>query len=300
MRVVVAGGTGFIGSAVVKSLRRRGRDVSIMTTNPSRSGPRVRELGAAAVPGDLLDPVTLPDAVRGADVVVQATTFSTFPVEKPRRRYTFEEFDGAGTERLVAAASAGGVRRYVYVSGVGADPNGSKPWFRAKGRGEEAVGAAGMEHAVVRPSWVYGPGDISLNKFVTFHRWLPFVPVVGDGRQRLQPVFVDDVGEAVAGAAAPGGPTGTFEIGGPEVLTMDQILEVMMDVRGKRKPLLHLPAWLPKLGAFFLQYLPGAPLSPGAIDFATGDAVADTESLLAAFPDLQPRSLREVLTTYLA
>jgi uncharacterized protein YbjT (DUF2867 family) len=298
--ILVAGGTGFIGSAVVKSLVRRGQDVVVMTSDAERSRGRIEGMRARPVSGDLLDHSTLPGAVAGAEVLVQATTFPTFPVEKPRRRYTFEEFDGRGTERLVSAAVAAGVRRYVYVSGVGSDPNGSKPWFRAKWRGEEAVRGSGLEHAVVRPSWVYGPGDISLNKFVTFHRWLPFVPVVGDGSQRLQPVFVDDVGEAVAAAAAPRGPTGTFEVGGPEVLTMNEILQVMMSVRGKAKPLLHLPVWLPKLGASFLQYLPGAPLSPGAIDFATGDAVADAQLLQASFPEIHPRSLREGLITYLA
>jgi NADH dehydrogenase len=138
-----------------------------------------------------------------------------------------------------------------------------------------------------------------LNKFVAFHRWLPFVPVVGDGSQRLQPVFVDDVGEALARAATPDGPSGTYEIGGPEVMTMNQVLQTMMDVRGNRKPLVHFPPWMPKLAAFFLQVLPRPPLSPGAVDLATADAVADTGPLLEAFGlDLTP--LRAGLETYLA
>jgi NADH dehydrogenase len=111
-------------------------------------------------------------------------------------------------------------------------------------------------------------------------------------------VFVDDVGVAMAKAAAVGAAQGTFEIGGPEVLTMSEVIRAMMEVRGKRKLLLHLPAWFAKLGAFFLQFLPNAPLSPGAIDFATAEAVADTASLLDAF-DLRPRTLREGLGTYL-
>jgi NADH dehydrogenase len=294
----VAGGTGFIGSAVVRHLVSTGADVTVMTSRPERSRRAIEANGARAVRGDVQDPATLPEAVRGAEVVVQALTFPTFPVEKNRRRYTFEEFDGAGTERLVAAAAEAGVTRYVYASGVGAAPDGPKPWYRAKWRGEEAVRSSGLEHAIIRPSWVYGPGDISLNKFVTFHRWLPFVPVVGDGSQRVQPVFVDDVGLAMAKAAEVGGLQGTFEIGGPEALTMNEVIGSMMEVRGRRKPLIHLPVWFPKFGAFFLQFLPGAPLSPGAIDFATADALADTRSLLQAF-DLRPRTLREGLATYL-
>jgi NADH dehydrogenase len=296
--ILVAGGTGFIGSAVVRALRAHDADVTVMTSRPERSRDRVERMGATVVRGDVLDPDSLADAVRGAEVVVQALTFPTFPVEKPRKGYTFDQFDGAGTERLMAAAAGAGVTRYVYASAVGAAPDGPKPWYRAKWRGEEALRRSGLEQVIIRPSWVYGPGDISLNKFVTFHRWLPFVPVVGDGRQQVQPVFVDDVGQALAKAASPGGPQGTFEIGGPDVLTMNEVIRQMMEVRGKRKPLLHLPPWFAKTGAFFLQYLPGAVLSPGAIDFGTADAVADTESLLEAF-DVRPRTLREGLGTYL-
>ena len=298
--ILVAGGSGFIGSATVKSLVGSGADVRVMTSNERKSGDAIRAMGATPVTGDMLDADSLPPAVRGADVVVQALTFPTFPVEKRRRRYTFDEFDGAGTERLVGAAREAGVHRYVYVSGAGAAPDGPKHWYRAKWRGEEAVRSSGLEHAIVRPSWVYGPGDISLNKFVAFHRWLPFVPVVGDGNQRVQPVFVDDVGAAVAGAAGLGQPSGTFEVGGPQVLTMNEVLATMMEVRGKRKPLVHLPVWFAKFGSFFLQYVPGSPLSPGAIDFATADALADIASLQRAFPDLRLRPLREGLEAYLA
>jgi NADH dehydrogenase len=133
---------------------------------------------------------------------------------------------------------------------------------------------------------------------VRFHRWLPFVPVIGDGRQRLQPVFVEDVAEALAQAAAAEGPTGTFEIGGPEVMDMNDVLATMMDVRGRRKPLVHVPIVLPKLAGFFLQVLPKPPFTPAAVDFVTGDALADTGPLLRAF-DLRLTPLREGLRTYL-
>jgi uncharacterized protein YbjT (DUF2867 family) len=296
--ILVAGGSGFIGSAVVKQLIRAGEEVAVMTAHPERSRKRIEDLRARSVRGDVLDPASLDKAVAGAEAVIQTLTFPTFPVEKPRKRFTFEEFDHLGTERLVTAAARAGVKRFVYCSGVGAAPGAPKDRFRAKWGGEEAVRTSGLDHVIVRPSWVYGPGDIALNKFVAFHKWLPFVPVVGDGSQRLQPVFVDDVGEALAQAAARGGPTGTFEIGGPDVMTMDEILRVMMEVRGKRKPLIHFPLWMPKLAGFFLQVLPKPPLSPDAVDFAIGDALADTGPLLEAF-DLKLTPLQDGLARYL-
>jgi uncharacterized protein YbjT (DUF2867 family) len=283
---------------VVRRLTRSGADVAVMTAHPDRSRARIEALGARVVRGDVLDPASLEGAVGGVEAVIQTLTFSTFPVERPRKRYTFEEFDHLGTERLVAAAAGNGVARFVFCSGAGAAPDAPKVWFRAKWEGEEAVRASGMDHVIMRPSWVYGPGDRALNKFVAFHRWLPFVPVIGDGHQRLQPVFVEDVAEALTQAAAAAGPTGTFEIGGPDVTDMDEVLAVMMEVRGKRKPLIHLRPALPKLAGFFLQFLPRPPLSPDAVDFATGDALADTGALLAAF-DLRLTPLREGLATYL-
>jgi NADH dehydrogenase len=297
--ILVAGGTGFIGSAVVERLLREGADVAVMTAHPSRSRSVIEAMGARAVEGDVQDAASLNRAVQGAQGVVQALTFPTFPVEKRRKGYTFEEFDHRGTERLVRAGAAAGAGRYVFVSGSGASPDAPEVWFRAKWAGEEAVRASAIPHVIVRPSWVYGPKDRALNTFIRLDRWLPFVPVVGNGEQRLQPVFVDDVAEAIAQAVRPDAPTGTFEIGGTEVMTMNEVLRVMMEVRGRHKPLVHFPPLLPKLAGAILQFLPKPPLSPRAVAFVTGDALADTGPLLAAF-DLNLRSLREGLGTYLS
>jgi uncharacterized protein YbjT (DUF2867 family) len=297
--ILVAGGSGFIGRAVVRRLVREGFDVAAMTAHPSRSAARIQGMGARVVRGDVLDSATLPAAVDGVAAVVQALTFPTFPVQVPRKRYTFEEFDHLGVARLVTAASKAGVGRFVFVSGSGAAPDVRAPWFLAKWAGEEAVRAAGIDHAIVRPSWIYGPEDRALNSFVAFHRALPFVPVVGDGRQRLQPVFVDDVAEVVARAASQDGPIGTFEVGGPDVLSMDEVLRVMMDVRGHRKPLLHVPVWMVKLAGAFARALPNPRLSPEAVDFLTGDALADIDPLVDAF-GVRLTPLRDGLRTYLA
>jgi NADH dehydrogenase len=296
--VLVAGGTGFIGRAVVRRLVDAGIPVRVMTAHPERTSGRIRRMGAEPVLGDVMNPGSLTSPVSGSRALIQALTFPTFPVEKKSRGFTFEEFDHRGTARLVAAAKAAGVSRYVFCSGSGAAPDARKTWFRAKWAGEEAVRSSGVPFAVVRPSWVYGPEDRALNRFVRFARLLPFVPVVGEGRQRLQPVFVDDVAEILVRAARTEAPTATFELGGPQVMSMDDVLRTMLDVLGKRRRLVHVPAILPKAAGFFLQVLPNPPLSPGAVDFLTGDAVADVGPLLDAF-DVRLTPLREGLATYL-
>jgi nucleoside-diphosphate-sugar epimerase len=299
--ILVAGGSGVVGSAIVRRLLADGREVRVMTAHPERSAARIEGIGATVVFGDVLRASTLPAAVDGAEVVIQALAFPGFPVEKPSKGYTFEEFEHHGTARLVAAAASAGVRRYVYSSGVGADPNGHESRFRAKWAGERAIQESGIpEHCILRPSWVYGPEDRALNRLVSIARRLPLVPVVGDGRQRLQPVFVDDTGEAFLLAARLGGPTGIFELGGPEVLTMNDVIHTLLDVMGLRRKLVHVPPWMPKAVGYVAQLLPTPPLSPAAVDFLTGEAVATTGALHTAFPELRLRPLREALTTYLA
>jgi len=298
-RIVVAGGSGFIGRALVRRLVQEDADVAVMTARPERSAAQVRALGAEVVIGDIQRPETLGGALEGAEIVVQTLTFPSFPVEKPSKGWTFEAFEHRGTERLVSAAVAAGAKRFVYVSGVGVAPDAEKVWHRAKWNGEQAVLGAALDPVVVRPSWVYGPQDRALNRFVAFARSSPVVPVIGDGSQRVNPVFVDDVAAALQEAAQPGGPTGVFEIGGPQVLTMNEILATMLEMMGSRKRLVHFPQWMPKTAGFFAQVLPKPPISPDAIDFATGDAIGDTSALFEAF-DVRPRGLREGLRTYLA
>ncbi len=300
--IVVAGGTGFIGAAVVRELVRRGKPVAVMSHRPERAARRFPGLRVEVRAGDVRDPASLPAAVQGAEAVISAMQFPNFPVETPRLGYTFEEVDARGNERLVAAAKAAGVRTYIYLSGVGAAPDGKYHWLRAKWHAEEAVRHSGLRYTILRPSWVYGPEDRALNRFVTFARRLPFVPVIGDGQQRLQPVFIDDVVRVVVDSLEhPAAADQTFEIGGPEVLTMDEVLRTMLAVLGKRRPLVHIPAGLMRLVGRLMDLVPLAsrPLSADAVTFVTMDALADTTTLLRAFPDLRLTPLREGLATYL-
>jgi nucleoside-diphosphate-sugar epimerase len=296
--VLVAGGTGSIGSRVVDALRQRGEHrVVVMTRDPARARPKT---GVEYVRGDVTDAASLESATRGIDVVVHAVQFPNHPVENPRKGWTYERIDGAGTERMAAAAAKNGVRRFIYLSGAGVRPGRTEPWFRAKERAERAVMTSGMEYVILRPSWIYGPDDRSMNKFVNFVTWLPVVPVIGSGREQVQPLAVGDVGQVAAAAVdEPAATNRVFELGSRPPVTMDQIIHTIMRVLGKRKPLIHQPAWLVKIPAAVLQYLPNAPLSPGAIDFITMDERVDPTEAERVF-GVQFTSLEDGLRTYLA
>jgi NADH dehydrogenase len=297
MDVLVAGGTGFIGSRVVDALLANGgHRVLVMTRNPARARPKP---GVEYVRGNVTDAASLETATRGIDAIVHCVQFPNHPVENPRKHWTYEEVDGAGTENIAAAAARNGVKRFVYLSGAGARPGRSEPWFRAKERAERAVTTSGMEYVILRPSWIYGPDDRSMNKFVAFVKYLPIVPVIGSGQERVQALSVYDVAKVAAAAVdEPAAANRVFELGSSPPLTMDEILRTIMRVLGKRKPLLHQPAWLVKIPALVIQYLPNAPLSPGAVDFITMDERVDPSDAEQVF-GIQFRSLEAGLREYL-
>jgi NADH dehydrogenase len=297
VHVLVAGGTGFIGSRVVDELLRKGdHRISVMTRDPARARPKA---DVQYVRGDVSDPASLDAATRGVEVIVHAVQFPNHPVENPRKGWTYERVDGAGTERMVAAAVKNGVKRFAYLSGAGTRPGRTEPWFRAKERAERAIVSSGMEHVILRPSWIYGPDDRSMNKFVAFVKYLPVVPVIGSGQEQIQALAVQDVGTVAAAAVdEPAATNRVFELGSRPPLTMDEILHTIMRILGKRKPLLHQPAWLVKMPASILQYLPNAPLSPGAVDFITMDERVDPTAAEEVF-GIQFRSLEAGLREYL-
>ena len=263
------------------------------------------------IKGDMRDRAVVDRAMRGCDAVIHLACISNDP--------SFELNPDLGKSinydaffTLVASAKAAGVRRFVYLSGAGAGQGRPQPWFQAKDRAEAAIRESGLEHAILRPSWIYGPRDRSMNRFVAFCRYLPVVPVIGDGKTRVEPVYVKDVARCVAEAAVREDcKDKVFELGGPERLTMDEIIRTVQALlAGSRpfplellarltgQPLLHHPAPLMKLLVRPLQLLPEPILSPGAIDFVLQEAPVDPKPALEYFGG-PFRSLREGLREYL-
>jgi uncharacterized protein YbjT (DUF2867 family) len=186
------------------------------------------------------------------------------------------EVDGKGTQVAARVAKNLGVRRFVYLSGAGAGQGRKEPWFLAKDVAEAAIRDSGMEHALLRPSWIFGPGDRSMNRFVFFCRYLPVVPVIGDGKTTVQPISVKDVGRCVAECVRrEDAKDKALELGGPERLSMDEILRTLQKVLGRRRPLIHHPASLMKLLVRPMALLSEPMLSPGAIDFILQEVEVD-------------------------
>jgi NADH dehydrogenase len=296
--VALAGGTGFVGSGIADALHRRGDRVIVLShRRPAARGslPDAIEIRTA----DVTVPSTLEPALDGVQALVIALAFPDSPMESPRQGRTFDAIDADGTVRLVAAARAAGVRHIVDISGAGAAPDAARHWFRAKWRAEEAIRSSGLRWTIVRPTWIYGPRDVSLNRFLGFARRLPFVPLTNRGGQPLAPVFIDDVARLVADALVdPAAVDEVFEVGGPETMTMRDVIGRALAVAGLRRPILSGPTPLLKLAAWPLSLFPTPPLTPAAIDFINQPATVDLGPLQARLPRrLTP--LEEGLATYL-
>lgn len=290
----VVGGRGFIGAAIVEALRDAGWDVVVVTHNAPLAA---RHAGYRW--GDMLDPTTLYPAVEGADLVVQSANFPNYPFEKPHLRHTFLEYDGLGTERLVRAAKAAGAKRYVFVSGVGVSDNPVRPYYQALRRGERAVLESGMDPVVVRPAFVYGPRDNGINRIVRATSWLPLLPLPQAGDQMHQPVHVDDIGELVRQAVGPeSAAEGVFEIGGPERMSMAQMLDTALRHVGRGRKIVNVSDAVSRPGARMLARLPGSLLTPNALDFMLEDFTADLDALHKHF-DIRLTPFLEGLRGYL-
>jgi NADH dehydrogenase len=297
--VAVAGGTGFVGGAIAAELRRRGDRVIVLShegedaRGPLPDDVEIRTADARTGEG-------LVEALRGVDALAIALAFKNLPMESPSRHQTFAEVDAGGTEQLVRAAREAGVGRLIYISGAGAAPDAERHWYRAKWRAETAVRGSGLAWTIIRPTWIFGARDVSLNRFIGFARRLPAVPLTNLGNQRLAPVYVDDAAVLAADSLDHDAAVGqVFELGGPATYRMRDIIGTALRVAGLRKPIVPGPTPLLKLGAWPLRFLPSPPLTPDAIDFINQPATVDLAPLLQRMPRrLTP--LEEGLRAYLA
>jgi uncharacterized protein YbjT (DUF2867 family) len=282
--VAVAGGSGFIGGAIIRRLASiAGTSLRVLSRSPERARQRAGDGGAEFVRADITDPSSLGLALKGAAALIDAVQFDGYPIENPRRGLTFERVDYGGAIALLEAARSSGVRHFIYISGAAADPASGHPAFRAKGRAEQAVRQSGLDYTIFRPSLVYGAGDRVLSGFARLIRFVPVFPVPGTGRQKIQPVLVDDLAACVALALSSKGRNGTFEVGGPDLMTFDEMIRLVMEITGHRRPIVHIPDGMMRLAGAMLERLPTPLLTRDAVTFVTADNACDIGPLKAEF-----------------
>jgi uncharacterized protein YbjT (DUF2867 family) len=293
--VVVFGGAGFLGRRLVHCLTAQGMTVRVAVRHPDPARIALRPIDfdrVTVVPADVRDQASVAAAVAGADAVVN--TISAY-VEKGG--LTFEAVHVQGAETVARETVAAAVPRLVFVSGIGADADSGSPYIRARGRGEQVVQQMFPEATIVHPGAMFGPGDALFNTLAELARLLPMLPLIGGGHTRLQPVFVEDVGEAIASILTTVGRT--YEFVGPGVYTLRELVTMTLHLMRKRRLLIPVPLAVAEIQARLFELLPNPPLTSGQIDLLKADNVAS--GTLPGLQELkiQPKTVEEVVPTYI-
>jgi NADH dehydrogenase len=278
--ILVTGGTGFVGPKIVHELRAQGYDVRCVVRDRRRAS-RLEAWGCELAVGDVTDAGSLRAAVRGCDTVVHLVAILT------GSRRQFEQIMEQGTRDLVAAAKEEGVRRFVLMSALGTSEQTRDlvPYFHAKWTMEQAVKESGLEHVVFRPSFVFGPDGGVLRTFKRVAKLTPMTPIVGSGKQKIQPIWVEDVAAYYAAAVdKPEAANRTFELGGPDVVTWDELWARLKRTLGIRRPSVHVPMPVMRAQAFVLERLPNKPVTRDQLKMIeAGDNVVTNADAVETF-----------------
>jgi uncharacterized protein YbjT (DUF2867 family) len=290
--ILVTGGTGFVGPRVVHALRARELPVRALARHPERE-ETLRAWDVDVVQGDMTDADSLRRAAAGAETIVHLVAI------RQGKRQNFERVMIEGTRSLLAAAKEAGARRFILMSALGTTEQTKDlvPYWHAKWTEEQDVKASGLDHVIFRPSFIFGSDGGILPTFAKLARRTPLTPITGSGKQRIQPIWVDDVAEFFAKAVDFDAATNrTWELGGPEAVTWDEFWQRLKRVLGLRRPSVHMPMWFMRANAVVTERLPGnIPLTRDLLKMLeAGDNATDDDSAAPTF-DIRLMPLDEQL-----
>lgn len=300
--VTVFGGSGFVGRYVVNQLASRGYRVRIAVRRPHLA-VHLQPLGffgqVQTVQANLRYPESIARALEGATYAVNCVG-----ILFEGGKQSFSAVQDEGARHVAEAARNAGVSRLVHISAIGADEDSISAYARSKAAGERAVLSAMPRANILRPSIIFGPEDKFFNKFASLSRYLPFLPLIGGGHTRFQPIYANDVAHAVLrcleGKAEPGV---IYELGGPQIKTFRQLMEIIANETGRKRLLIPVPFWAAKLKAAFLHLFPNPILTIDQVQLLQYDNIVSEKALQEsrALTDLNitPTPLAAILPNYL-
>ncbi|MDR7419169.1 MAG: complex I NDUFA9 subunit family protein [Armatimonadota bacterium] len=296
--ILVTGASGFIGSHVVRRLSETGRPVRALIRNRRRAQAegRLRGLQVDWVEGDVTRPESLAPVMRGVSAVIH-----TVAVAIERGGASYESVNYQGTVHVVDASRDAGVRRFVNLSQLGARPNLPYRFLASKGRAQEYVAASGLRWTTFQPSTVWGPEDEFANSFARLVPFTPLIfPIIGSGQARFEPVWVEDLVTCIVHALDDVSTVGqAFEIGGPEVLTIEEIERRTLRALGARRLLVRVPLPLIRLPVFLMEVLlPAPPVTRSLLDLLAVDNVTTSNAIRRFVPEPR-RFLPEHTASYM-
>lgn len=299
--VTIFGGSGFLGRNVVRALCKRDYRIRVAVRRPELAGylqPSGKVGQVHIVQANLRYPASVEAALRDSDAVINLVG-----ILAEGGGQTFDAVQAKGAETVAKAAAAVGARM-IHVSAIGADAESPSRYAKAKAAGEAAVMAAVPSATIFRPSVMFGPEDQFTNRFAALARLSPVLPLIG-GETKMQPVYVGDVATAIADAVDGKAKAGaTYELGGPEVLTMREIIEAIVRIADRKPMLVPLSFGLARLQAAFLQFAPGAlKLTPDQVTLLERDNVVSDAAKAAGLTleglGITPDALEAIAPQYL-
>jgi uncharacterized protein YbjT (DUF2867 family) len=279
--ILVTGGSGFVGGHVVHELRRRELPVRCLVRD-ARKGAKLAAWGCELAVGDVTDRASLSRAAAGVETVVHLVAIRQ---GKPAQ---FQRVMVGGTRDLLGVATDAGVQSFVHMSALGTSEQTKDlvPYYGAKWENEQLVRSSGMPHVIFRPSFIFAPDGGILPTFAKLAKLSPVTPIIGSGRQRIQPIWGDDVANYFADAVQRDDVTGrTYELGGPDVVTWNEFWDRLKRARGMRRPSLHVPVSVMKVNALLTERLPGnIPLTRDLLKMLeAGDNVVSDDEAVRTF-----------------
>jgi uncharacterized protein YbjT (DUF2867 family) len=281
VKVLVTGGTGFVGPAVVRAIVDAGHDVRALARS-EKSAATTGALGAEPFLGDVTEAESLPPALDGIDAVVHLVAIRQGKPED------FQRIMVNGTRDLIAAAKAAGVKRFVLMSALGTtdETKDEVPYYGAKWEQERMLRESGPEHVIFRPSFVFGRDGGILTTFRKLAKLSPVTPIIGSGEQRIQPIWIEDVGAYFARSLdEPAAANRTFELGGPDQVSWNEFWARLKKALGVRRPSIHMPMGFMRANAVITERLPGdVPLTRDLLRMLElGDNVVSNDDAVDTF-----------------
>lgn len=300
---VIFGGTGFIGRYIVRLMAERGWQVRVATRIPEsayflKTAGNVGQITPIAY--DAHDYNSIAQAVSGADFAVNCVGV----LAEKGSKNSFEALHAQLPESIAAACSVAGVKRFVHISALGIEEAGSA-YAASKRDGEKRLLKSFPKATILRPSVVFGEEDHFINQFAAMAQILPVLPLIGGGETKFQPIYVGDVAAAVMAAltiseTVKDAPLGkVYSLGGPDVVSFKEVLEMIFEQTGKRRAFMVWPFWFAKIKAGFLQHLPGAPLTPDQVESLKTDSVVGAKDLTLKDLAIDAKAMSVIVPEYL-